>query len=186
MELPEPITRVSPEYPNDALRPGMEVTVVVQALVGRDGRVRATKVVQSNPVFEQAAEASIRQWVFKPARCGDKPVATWIAVPVKFAPPLPTEKAFFTDQDHETAEAITRIRPEYPAEVMRARIEGTVLVQALVGRDGRVKDIKVVKSIPALDLAAKAAVRQWVFKPAAFKGEPVAVWVAIPVRFSLH
>ena len=59
-------------------------------------------------------------------------------------------------------------------------------VQALVGKDGRVKDTRVVKSIPMLDTPAVMAVKQWVFKPALSNNKPVAVWVAVPVKFSLH
>jgi TonB family protein len=83
----------------------------------------------------------------------------------------------------ELPEALTKVPPEYSDDAKRARLEGTVLVQALVGADGRVKDTKVVKSISGLDGAAVAAVRQWIFKPALSKGKPVAVWVAVPVRF---
>ena len=83
----------------------------------------------------------------------------------------------------ELPEAITRVQPEYPGEAMRQGVEGTVHVQVLVGTDGLVKDVRIVKSIPALDVAAVAAVRQWKFKPALSKGQPVAVWVAVPVRF---
>jgi len=46
--------------------------------------------------------------------------------------------------------------------------------------------VRVVNSIPLLDEAAKTAVRQWVFKPALTGNEAVAVWVAVPVRFTLH
>jgi protein TonB len=60
------------------------------------------------------------------------------------------------------------------------------LVQALVGKDGQVKDTRVVKSIPMLDQAAVVAVKKWVFKPALSNNKPVAVWVAVPVRFTLH
>ena len=52
--------------------------------------------------------------------------------------------------------------------------------------DGEVKDVKVVRSIPELDEAAMAAVRRWRFKPGTKNGVPVATWVAIPVRFSIH
>ena len=48
------------------------------------------------------------------------------------------------------------------------------------------KDTKVVKSMPMLDAAAETAVKQWVFKPALSNNKPVAVWVAVPVRFTLH
>jgi len=86
----------------------------------------------------------------------------------------------------ELPEPITRVNPVYPDLAREAGVDGTVNVQALVGKDGRVKDVRVVKSIPMLDDAAKSAVRQWVFKPALSNNKPVAVWVGVPVKFSLH
>ncbi len=86
----------------------------------------------------------------------------------------------------ELPEAITRVPPQYPDLAREAGVDGTVMVQALVGKEGKVKDVRVVKSIPMLDEAAKAAVRQWVFKPALSNNKPVAVWVGVPVKFSLH
>ena len=86
----------------------------------------------------------------------------------------------------ELPEAVTRISPAYPDLAREAGVDGTVMVQALVGKDGKVKDVRVVKSIPMLDESAKAAVRQWVFKPALSNNKPVAVWVGVPVKFSLH
>ena len=76
--------------------------------------------------------------------------------------------------------------PAYPDIAREAGVDGTVMVQALVGKDGRVKDTRVVKSIPMLDASALTAVKQWVFKPALSNNKPVAVWVAVPVRFTLH
>jgi protein TonB len=86
----------------------------------------------------------------------------------------------------ELPEAITKVPPSYPDLAREANVDGTVMVQALVGKDGKVKDTKVVKSIPMLNDAALAAVKQWVFKPALSNNKPVAVWVAVPVKFSLH
>jgi len=83
-------------------------------------------------------------------------------------------------------EAVTTVQPAYPEAARQQQIEGTVVVQALVGRDGLVKEAFVARSVPGLDDAALAAVRQWRFRPALAKGQPVAVWVAVPVRFSLH
>ena len=85
----------------------------------------------------------------------------------------------------ELPEAIEKFAPEYPDEARENRIEGTVIVQALVGRDGQVKETRVRESVPALDAAAVAAISRWTFKPAKTKGEPVAVWVAVPVKFTL-
>ena len=86
----------------------------------------------------------------------------------------------------ELPEAVTKVTPTYPDLAREAGVDGTVMVQALVGKDGKVKDVRVVKSIPMLDESAKAAVRNWVFKPALSNNKPVAVWVGVPVKFSLH
>lgn len=104
------------------------------------------------------------------------------------APPSEEELPKFGEYVYveELPEAITKVPPTYPDIAREAGVDGQVVVQALVGKDGRVKDTRVVKSIPMLDAAAIAAVKQWVFKPALSNNKPVAVWVAVPVRFSLN
>jgi periplasmic protein TonB len=104
------------------------------------------------------------------------------------APPTEEELPKYGDYVYveELPEAITTIKPEYPDIARQAGVDGTVLIQALVGKDGKVKDTKVVKSIAMLDAAATAAVKQWVFKPALSNNKPVAVWVAVPVKFTLN
>ncbi len=86
-EPPVLLSRIAPVYPDDALKNGVEVTVVVAALIGVDGRVKETKIAQpSNPIFSPAAEAAVRKWVFKPAAAGDgKPQAVWMQIPIRFA-----------------------------------------------------------------------------------------------------
>lgn len=86
----------------------------------------------------------------------------------------------------ELPEAVRKVPPNYPEAARTAGISGTVMVQALIGRDGRVKDTRIIKSIPALDRDAVLAVRQWEFKPARAKKAAIAVWVAIPVKFTLN
>jgi len=88
----------------------------------------------------------------------------------------------------ELPEAITKVPPMYPDIARQSGVQGRVVVQALVGKDGRVKDTKVVKTDgPMLNQAAIAAVQQWIFKPALDEhNAPVAVWVAVPVQFTLH
>lgn len=87
----------------------------------------------------------------------------------------------------ELPETITRVQPTYPAAMRESGIDGDVVVKALVGKDGRVSRTLIVKSIrEELDAAAAEAVRQWIWKPARSKAVPVAVWVDVPIRFSLH
>ena len=95
--------------------------------------------------------------------------------------------AFGEQQSAEEAPVVVTGAPAaYPPEAAKAGVQGTVVVSALVGKDGLVKDTRVTTSIPALDAAAQTAVRQWVFKPAKNEGKPVAVWVTVPVKFTLH
>lgn len=83
-------------------------------------------------------------------------------------------------------DAQKRVAPAYPAAAREHRVSGVVQVRALVRVDGTVERVAVFHSIPELDQAALDAVRQWTFKPATCGGRPVAVWVIIPVRFTLH
>jgi eukaryotic-like serine/threonine-protein kinase len=77
------------------------------------------------------------------------------------------------------------VDPRYPAAAYAARAEGTVKVEITIGRDGRVADARVVQSVPALDEAALAAVRQWQFEPTILAGQPVAVIDTVDVPFAL-
>jgi TonB family protein len=81
---------------------------------------------------------------------------------------------------------VSRVRPDYPSIARAMNISGLVVIQALVGKDGAVKDAFVIAGHPVLRDDALEAVWQWRFKPASLGTEPVAVWVAIPVRFTLR
>jgi len=83
-------------------------------------------------------------------------------------------------------EALARVPPTYPQDAIDAGVQGTVLLYALVCATGQLIDVRVYQSIPLLDAAAVDAVRQWYFRPATNAGQPVAVWIAIPVRFTLN
>lgn len=77
-------------------------------------------------------------------------------------------------------------KPEYPETARNAGIEGMVVLKILVGTDGSVLDVQVLKSAhPALDQAASDAAKQWTFSPAKLVDEPVKTWVSFPVKFSL-
>jgi protein TonB len=77
------------------------------------------------------------------------------------------------------------VKPEHPLAAMKARVEGTVVLEALVDEQGRVADVRVMKSIPLLDEAALDAARQWQFTPTLMNGEPVPVLVQLEMNFTL-
>ena len=80
---------------------------------------------------------------------------------------------------------VTNVPPRYPAVAMSAHIEGRVLLEAIIDKDGNVVDLTVVRSIPELDSAAVEAVSQWTFTPTLVNGVPVAVVMTVNINFSL-
>lgn len=81
---------------------------------------------------------------------------------------------------------VSDMTPAYPAIARAARVEGVVILEAVIGEDGSVSDVRVLRSIPLLDAAAMEAVRQWRFTPTLLNGEPVPVVMTITVAFKLR
>jgi TonB family protein len=80
------------------------------------------------------------------------------------------------------------VPPQYTPEAMKARIQGAVLMEVVVLKDGTVGDVEVTQSLDTvhgLDDQAVKAVKQWVFDPGKKDGEPVPVRVNVEVTFKL-
>jgi len=74
----------------------------------------------------------------------------------------------------------------YPELAVMSRLEGQVVLRVLIGTDGRVEKVQVLKSIKGLNQAAIDAAKQYVFSPAIQVDKKVKVWMAIPVQFKLQ
>jgi protein TonB len=82
---------------------------------------------------------------------------------------------------------IHRVEPVYPEFAKKAGLEGQVYVNIWVDKEGKVRDVKVLKSDSEIfNEPVIAACKQWIFSPAMMKNGPVAVWVAVPFRFSIQ
>jgi TonB family protein len=77
------------------------------------------------------------------------------------------------------------VTPVYPAAAKAAGVQGVVIIEAVIGADGKVADAKVLRSVPDLDGAAVAAVKQWEFTPTLLNGKPVPVVMTVTVNFKL-
>jgi TonB family protein len=87
----------------------------------------------------------------------------------------------------QAAQLIRQPRPIYPPELLAAGVEGTVMLQAIVLKDGTVGAVKVIKSAgQALDDAAVTAVKQWQYTPTLLNGEPVEVMTTVNLVFQLE
>lgn len=80
---------------------------------------------------------------------------------------------------------IHRVQPQYPALARQARISGTVVLQASIGKDGAIQNLRLVSGHPMLAPAAIEAVKQWKYRPYFLNGEPVEVDTQITVNFTL-
>ena len=80
---------------------------------------------------------------------------------------------------------VHHVNPEYPAMARVIRVQGTVILECVIGTDGRVTDVRVLRGVPLLDAAALAAVQQWVYEPTRLNGQPVSVVMTVTVRFAL-
>jgi len=102
------------------------------------------------------------------------------------APPAPVVRAPLRVGGGLRAPALVeRIEPQYPPIAARAQVHGTVILEAVVNRHGRVEDVRVLRSIPLLDNAAIDAVRQWRYSPLLLNGEPERFVLTVTVTFSL-
>jgi protein TonB len=108
------------------------------------------------------------------------------SVPVLAKSPEPTPvKRIRVASRVVEANLIHDVPPQYPPEAGRARLEGAVVLMAVIGQDGSVKDVRVESGLPILAQAAIDAVKQWRYKPYLIDGEPVEVDSRITINFTL-
>lgn len=98
--------------------------------------------------------------------------------------PMPIKRVRLAPRVVE-ANLIHDVAPTYPPEAGRERIEGSVVLLAVIGKDGSVQDVRVESGLPVLAQAAIDAVKQWRYRPYLLNGEPVEVDSRITINFTL-
>jgi len=88
-------------------------------------------------------------------------------------------------QDVSAGLLIRKVVPVYPATAQQARVQGAVVLQAEISKDGAVESLREISGHPLLIPAAIEAVKQWQYKPYVMNGEPVAVETTVTVDFTL-
>jgi len=81
--------------------------------------------------------------------------------------------------------AISQPKPLYPQMARMARVSGSVILQAVISKNGNIENLRVISGHPMLQQAALDAVRQWRYRPYLLNGEPVEVETQITVNFNL-
>ena len=100
-------------------------------------------------------------------------------------PKVATPQRVRVSQGVSSGLLIKKVQPNYPPLARQARIQGDVVLQAEISKDGTIQNLQLVSGHPMLAPAAIEAVRQWRYRPYLLNGEPVAVETQVLVKFSL-
>ncbi len=97
-----------------------------------------------------------------------------------------TKAAERVDMSSDAAEVVSHpVKPGYPLLARQMKVQGSVILQALIGRDGRIQDLRVISGPPILATAAEEAVKQWHFKPHYLGSDAVETQAKITVNFTI-
>jgi|MudIll2142460700_1097286.scaffolds.fasta_scaffold140021_4 TonB family protein len=176
--------RTQPVQPVDipVSQPATAVAVLLQNLSSPDARLRSAAAweLAGADSLSREATAAVRQLVHDPER-SVRYAAAWALGHFESA-----EEASNAVLSSTPPKPIRQTKPRYPQGAFDTKLEGTVLVEILIGEQGEVAHAEVRKSIPEFDEAALACVRQWQFEPALSGGVPRATLAHVPVTFRIY
>jgi protein TonB len=101
-------------------------------------------------------------------------------------PPPPPQAPVRVGGKIRPPEIVKRVNPIYPPIAQSARVQGVVIIEAIIGPNGRVTEARVLRGQPLLDQAALDAVKQWVYTPTLLNNVPVPVIMTVTVNFTLQ
>jgi TonB family protein len=192
---------VDPVYPEEAKKKGIGGIVILEARASETGDVEDVIVLRSVAGLDDAAIAAVKQWKYEPMIINGTPHKVVFTVTVRFMPEK--EKQALAAAHRKKAEEFAQgavkasgeikpprlvksVDPVYPEAARQNRIEGVVILSVKTDESGQVIDAMILRSIPALDAAAIAAVKQWVYEPMVIDGKPVQGVFTVTVRFRLE
>ena len=192
------------------------IFVTVSYLVSITGDVQDAVAVSGPAAYQQPATDGVKQWKYRPYTVdGDpRPVKSMVVIAfqngvgkrIEVPPPPPLPGGVIAggemepqvvgtapqptgpvriSSDKAAGMLIHKVDPEYPPEAI-ARIQGTVILHAVISKEGTIERLTVVSGPPMLTGAAIDAVRQWRYRPYLLHGEPVEVETTINVNFTIN
>jgi TonB family protein len=195
---PFPLHQSFPSYPVDAAASSQQGEVWLRVVVLPNGTVGDVQVVKSLDQSTLDAEAvrAAKLWLFRPATRNSQPVAVYTTLILTFRPPAGEGAQVpqaFADAYPTTTPGLVAPRvlassdPKYSSDAMRQKLQGEVVLEAVIGKDGALIGTRVVKSLdPDLDGQAELAVKSWTFAPAMLNGQAVLARMPLILTFRLH
>lgn len=113
-----------------------------------------------------------------------------LPVPPELPPPPPPEmppSVVEVGREITAPRVMYRVEPGYTAAALKAHVEGAVILELTIDREGRVAKVETLRGLPfGLTERAENAARRWRFEPSTYQGRPVSVIYRLTVRFSIH
>ncbi len=174
------IQRARPVYPIIDEKDPLQGQVVIRITTSETGDVESTEVMNGDPLLAAAAVNALKQWKFKPFIRNGKPVKASMNIPFSFVfretadEPSATVSGGTGKNGTDASAMVTTVRvspklaqkmvlhkvePKYPELAKTARIQGAVLLEAIIGKEGKMQYLHVVSGDPTLTKSAIDAVR---------------------------
>lgn len=189
VKQPTLVVEKKPSYTADAMRKRIQGSVTLESVIDKAGNPTDIKIVKSLDkefgLDDKAVEA-LKAWRFKPATKDGKAVPYHVTIEMTFT--LRDRRVFDKTSAQVTPPVLVKEqKPSYTAEAMRSKVEGLVELEAVVGVDGRITEVRVLKGLaPGLDANAIAAMSQSTFTPAMLDGRPVPYRTTMQFTFTLR
>jgi TonB family protein len=181
------------EFPRELSAYEVSETVAIEVTVSAEGKVRKAKAVSGKiEALKDAAEKTVKKWEFEPYLVNGTPVPVRTEITLNFNNTLDHYRDPNGDApvhlDERSAKGLIakNVQPQYPQDARLAHIQGVVELRVIVGEDGRVHALHIIKGHPMLATAAYNAVRQWEFKPYVENGKTLPVDTKETVTFSIR
>lgn len=191
VSAPKVAFETKPTYTAAAMQAGIQGSMMIEAVIGVDGRPRdvvVTRSLDSEHGLDARGVDAVKAWRFEPGTFDGKSVPVRVEIELTFTlrqRGVPAD----TGKDRPVPAILFEQRPVYTAAAMKARVEGTVELECLVGTDGVPREVRVVRSLDTvhgLDQNAVEALREWRFAPARVDGKDVPARVSIEMTFTLR
>jgi len=191
-ERPKLIKDAKPAYPTEAFEKGIEGTVVLEAVIGVDGRVKAVQTLSSPaPVLAEAAKIAVNQWAFAPylIKGKAKEVAFTVTLSFRLDPEHKAKtagNALTRLEESQVPKTVKMVMPVYPEEARKNKIQGVVKLETVIDESGKVRALRTLES-PDQNLteAALAAVKVWEYEPFIQDGKAKGAIFTVTVTFVL-
>ena len=165
------------------------------------------EVISGHELLTEGAVSAVKKWKFRPFIKDGKPIRVTSKIPFSFAfkdkvtditPAIANDKTVGgvaldanknpvkIPQGIAVGLLIHKVAPVYPESARMNRVQGTVVLQAEIDKDGRIAELKPISGPKELLPAAVGAVQQWRYRPYLLNGQPVAVATQVVVNFMLR